>query len=69
MCDDCGMELIIRKDDTEEVIKKRIGVYRKEVNDLLKFYEQKNGIAHVNGTLSVSEIHNTILKLIEETNR
>lgn len=69
ICDECGVDLTIRKDDTEEVIRERIDVYRKEVDDLLKFYGQKNEIAHVNGALSASEIHDTILKIIEETNR
>lgn len=69
VCDDCSTDLIIRKDDMEEVIRKRIDVYRKEADDLINFYKKKNGIAYVNGTLPAPEIHNTILKFLEEKNR
>lgn len=68
-CDECQTELITRKDDAEDIIRKRIDVYKSEMNDLLKFYKQKKRIVHIDGSLSASEIHNTILRHIEELNR
>ena len=68
-CDKCGTELITRKDDAEDIIRKRIDVYKSEMNDLLKFYNQKKGIVRIDGSLSASEIHNTILTHIEDENR
>jgi len=41
VCDNCGGELIQRDDDKEEVVKDRIGVYRKETEPLLEYYKKK----------------------------
>ena len=41
VCDECGGELIQRKDDTEEVIKSRLNTYYTETAPIEKFYEEK----------------------------
>lgn len=41
VCDNCGGQLIHRKDDTEEVIKSRLETYYKETAPIEKFYEEK----------------------------
>ena len=41
VCDSCGGALFQREDDSEETIKKRLAVYKKETQPLLSFYEQK----------------------------
>lgn len=40
-CDICGSELIIRTDDNEETIKKRLEVYRQNSKKLIEFYKAK----------------------------
>ncbi|MEM2947121.1 MAG: nucleoside monophosphate kinase [Candidatus Bathyarchaeia archaeon] len=42
ICDKCGGPLYQRSDDTAEVIKKRIEVYEKQTQPLLKFYREKS---------------------------
>ncbi len=41
VCDICGSELVIRTDDNEEAIQNRLEVYRKNVQDLLSYYKEK----------------------------
>jgi len=40
-CDKCGSPLIQRKDDTPEIIKKRLEVYEKLSKPVLEYYEKK----------------------------
>ena len=40
-CDDCGTELLVRADDTEETLAKRIEIYEKEAKPILDYYRKK----------------------------
>lgn len=41
ICDNCGTELIRRKDDDPETVKNRLQVYYKETEPLLDFYQAR----------------------------
>uniref|UniRef100_A0A7V3ZTK3 Adenylate kinase n=2 Tax=candidate division WOR-3 bacterium TaxID=2052148 RepID=A0A7V3ZTK3_UNCW3 len=41
ICDICNVKLILRDDDKEEVIKKRIEVYKKDTEKLISYYKDK----------------------------
>lgn len=45
VCDKCGGELVIRKDDTREVVYKRLLVYHKETEPIKAYYRAR-GILH-----------------------
>lgn len=47
ICDSCSSELIQRKDDNPEVIKKRWEVFLNENKSLLDFYKEKNKLLTV----------------------
>ena len=47
ICDKCGGGLIERADDTEEVIKDRLDVYRKETQPLIDYYTKKGVLKNV----------------------
>lgn len=47
-CDECGNELIQRKDDNEGTIKDRILMYRKQSEPLVEFYREKDILRDVN---------------------
>lgn len=49
ICDSCGSELIQRKDDTPEVIKKRWKVFFDESQKILDFYQNKNRLIKIDG--------------------
>ena len=62
-CDRCGGELQQREDDKEEVILKRLAVYRDETEPLLRFYTDGR-LASLNGERSIEEIFERIRALI-----
>lgn len=49
VCDSCGAELTIRKDDDPEVVKNRLEVYHNETEPLKDFYEKKGVLKTVVG--------------------
>ena len=50
ICDKCAGELIQRKDDTPEVIKKRLEVFVKESKSILDFYQKQGKLITVNAS-------------------
>lgn len=49
VCDTCGAELSIRKDDAPEVVKSRLDVYHKETEPLRDFYADMGILRTVHG--------------------
>jgi adenylate kinase len=48
-CDRCGGELVQRKDDTEEVVRERLAVYRRETGPVIDFYSKRDELKRVDG--------------------
>ncbi|KAB8318852.1 adenylate kinase [Tolypothrix campylonemoides VB511288] len=53
-----------RKDDTEEVIRRRLEVYRSETAPLIDFYSSRQNLLNVNGDQSPEEVTGDLHKLI-----
>lgn len=51
-----------RSDDTEEGIKKRLSWFRKEVDPVIDFFEEKGGILRINGEQSIEEVYDEIIQ-------
>ena len=49
ICDKCGAELVIRKDDNPETVKDRLVVYHRETEPLVAFYEAKGLLRKIDG--------------------
>lgn len=49
VCDNCGTELTVRKDDHPDVVKSRLDVYHSETEPLKAFYEEKGILRTVVG--------------------
>jgi adenylate kinase len=49
ICDNCGAQLTIRKDDDPEIVKNRLAVYHSETEPLKAFYEEKGVLKTVIG--------------------
>jgi adenylate kinase len=64
VCDDCGCELIQRKDDTKETAKARFDTYFEQTAPLIKFYEDKGCLSKVDANGSVEEVWARLLKVI-----
>lgn len=62
VCDVCGGELVIRDDDTEEAIRKRIEKFHNETNRVIEYYAEKGLLSTVNADQPVESIHNEIIR-------
>ncbi len=56
ICDRCGNELVQRKDDDPQVVKKRWAVFIEEADKILDFYQKKNKLIKVNGRGGIKEV-------------
>ncbi len=53
-----------RSDDTEEKVKTRLKIYRKDTEPVMKHYQAQGKVQDIDGTGSVDEILNRIIKAI-----
>ena len=63
-CDLCGGDLIIRKDDAPETVRKRLKVYHETTEVLKDFYGKLGRLRLVNGSQSIEGALEDILKAI-----
>ncbi len=64
-CNQCGGELFQRDDDKPEVILDRLEVYKKQTEPLINYYTELHLLKEVNGSGTINEITNNILKELE----
>ena len=55
VCDKCGGPLYQRSDDNEEVIKKRLQVYKEQTKPLIEFFKEKNIPFVISGTTTLDQ--------------
>ena len=60
-CDKCGSNLIVRPDDTEETIRKRLVVFHSQTEPILDFYLASGKIHQVDGVGSVEEVYQRMI--------
>ena len=65
VCDACGGQLTIRKDDASETVRKRLQVYHSTTEVLKDFYGKLGRLCEVNGSQSIEDANRDILKAIE----
>jgi len=65
ICDVDGSPLIIRNDDREEVIRKRLTEYDIQTRPVAEYYEQKGRLVPMNGDLPVGEVTGQIFWVVE----
>lgn len=64
ICDACGGGLVLRDDDREDVIRKRLSVYQEQTAPLIQYYSQKGILAQIDATLSPDIVEGQIRKLL-----
>ena len=64
VCDSCGGELIIRKDDAPETVRKRLDVYHAQTEVLMDYYGKQGKIRHIEGNQSIEGANEDILVAI-----
>ena len=63
--DETQEDLIIREDDKEETVRKRLKIYHNETSPLINYYKDKNIVSHVNGELDISDVSQEIKRIID----
>ena len=64
ICDLCGSELIVRKDDKPETVRHRLEVYHASTEVLKDFYAKQGKLCLINGSQSIEGANEDILKVI-----
>lgn len=64
VCDACGAALYQRRDDTEEVIKVRYGIYEKQTMPLIEYYSKAGKLVHINGAGEVNEVFRKVCEAV-----
>ena len=66
ICDICGGNLYQRKDDNLDAFEARYKNYLEQTTDIIKYYEEKNILYHINGNASVEKIAQEIDSIISK---
>ena len=64
ICDNCGGELIIRKDDAPATVLDRLAVYHKETEPLKAFYEKRGKLKTIENQSTVEEMTKAVVKAL-----
>ena len=64
ICDLCGSELVIRKDDAPETVRKRLTVYHASTEVLKDYYAKQGKLRLVEGNQSIEDANAEILTAI-----
>ena len=64
LCDICEVELVQRKDDTEEIAKNRFDTYFAQTAPLIEFYEKRGLLVKLDATGAIDEIYSKLKEVI-----
>ena len=65
ICDIDGSELYQRADDTEEAIKRRLGIFFQETTHVLDYYKDQHKLVEIDADPSVKTVHTTLLAQLQ----
>ena len=66
ICNGCGGELMIRKDDRPETVQYRLEVFHSETEALKGFYHDHGLLVAVNGDQPIEDVHRDIMATLGE---
>lgn len=64
VCDNCNGELILRDDDKSETVQKRLNVYHDQTQPLIDYYQNKNILVEVDGTVHMEDVFAAIVEIL-----
>jgi adenylate kinase len=65
ICDSCGGEVVMREDDTEAAIRRRLDLYEKETAPLIAWYMRADKLVAVDGIGTPDEVTNRLVRAID----
>ena len=66
ICDVCGHQLIRRKDDEPETVRKRYEIYRQTFSPVIEFYRRKGVLIEIDASRDASEVVKDVEKVLRE---
>ena len=66
ICDACGTELVLRKDDKPETVLNRLNVYHEATQPLIDFYKKQGVLKEVDGTQDMKDVFAAIVNILED---
>jgi adenylate kinase len=63
-CDVCGSDIIQRKDDVEQTVRKRLEIYDEQTQPLIDYYKDKNLLSVVDGTQAINDVFKNICDIL-----
>lgn len=64
ICDVCGARTVQRDDDKPDTVTKRLVVYHEQTQPLIDYYQSKQILVEIDGTIGIEEIFNQIVALV-----
>ena len=65
ICDRCGGELVIRKDDEPDTVRDRLKAYHEQTEPLVGYYRERGKLVDIPDQGSIEDTNAYILKLLE----
>lgn len=65
ICDKCGGNLVMRKDDEPETVRKRIQVYNNETAPLIEYYKKKKMLFDIDASPRPKAVFESVVKAVE----
>jgi len=66
LCDDCGVGLVQRSDDTEEVVRGRLAAYYDQTRPVIDYYRRRGGlpVVEVDGNGTPDEVTDALVEAV-----
>lgn len=69
VCDKCGGELYLRKDDNEDTIKKRLEVFNSQTKELIDYYRDKGILKEISGDLDAETVYKKLFGILNDRDK
>lgn len=64
ICDKCGEPVVLRDDDKPETVQKRLEVYHEQTKPLIEYYDEKDVLFTIDGTLPMDQVFAAIEEIL-----
>jgi adenylate kinase len=64
-CDDCGGEVVLRRDDTEHAIARRLKLYEEQTEPLVSWYQEQGKLVAVDGIGPLDTVTDRLVRAID----
>ncbi|AKI97906.1 adenylate kinase [Kosmotoga pacifica] len=65
ICDDCGSELIQRKDDLPHTVRERYRIYKEKTAPVLEYYRSSGILKEIDGSRSLEKVSRDLFETLE----